>query len=65
MPYDYGFVNLFNGKDLSGWKGLVANPIARKKMSEAELKTAQEKADEKMRTGWIVKDGLLILRVMG
>ena len=29
LPNDDGFVNLFNGKDLSGWKGLVANPIER------------------------------------
>ena len=28
-----GFVQLFNGKDLEGWKGLVENPIARSKMS--------------------------------
>ena len=59
MPYDYGFVSLFNGKDLTGWKGLVANPIARSKMSDAELKIAQVKADQKMREDWVVKDGLL------
>src|SRR5690606_35153606 len=33
MPQDEGFVSLFNGKDLSGWKGLVANPIKRASMS--------------------------------
>ena len=33
-PNDNGFVNLFNGKDLSGWKGLVGNPIERNKMSK-------------------------------
>ena len=60
MPYDYGFVSLFNGKDLTGWKGLVANPIARGKMSEAELAAAQQKANESMKTDWIIKDGLLI-----
>ena len=59
MPYDYGFVSLFNGKDLTGWKGLVANPIARSKMSETELQAAQVIADKKMREDWIVKDGLL------
>ncbi len=59
MPYDYGFVSLFNGKDLTGWKGLVANPIARNKMSDAELKAAQIKADQKMHEDWVVKDGLL------
>jgi hypothetical protein len=59
MPYDYGFVSLFNGKDLTGWKGLVANPIARSKMNDTALKAAQIKADIKMRSDWVVKDGLL------
>ncbi len=60
MPYDYGFVNLFNGTDLSGWKGLVGNPISRSKLSDTAMKREQEIADAKMRTGWMVKDGLLI-----
>ena len=45
MPYDYGFVSLFNGKDLTGWKGLVSNPIARGKMSEAELEKTTAKVN--------------------
>jgi len=60
MPYDYGFVSLFNGKDLTGWKGLVSNPIARGKMSEAELATAQQKINESIQKDWIIKDGLLV-----
>ena len=60
MPYDYGFVNLFNGKDLTGWKGLVSNPIARSKMSDSALQAAQQKANESIKKDWIVKDGLLI-----
>jgi len=60
MPYDYGFVNLFNGKDLTGWKGLVSNPIARSKMSDSALQVAQQKANESIQKDWIVKDGLLI-----
>ncbi|MFR5269892.1 MAG: hypothetical protein ACLTGI_03315 [Hoylesella buccalis] len=40
-----GFVSLFNGKDLTGWKGLVANPIKRLQMSSEELAAAQVKAD--------------------
>jgi hypothetical protein len=60
IPYDYGFVSLFNGKDLTGWKGLVANPIARGKMSEAELATAQQKVNESIKTDWVIKDGLLV-----
>ena len=60
MPFDYGFENLFNGTDLTGWKGLVANPIARSKMSVQQLAEAQTKADAKIKTDWIVKDGLLV-----
>lgn len=60
MPYDNGFVSLFNGKDLSGWKALVGNPITRAKMSETELQDAQNKANEKTKGDWIVKDGLLV-----
>ena len=60
MPFDYGFENLFNGTDLTGWKGLVANPIARSKMSVQQLVDAQTKADAKIKTDWIVKDGLLV-----
>ncbi len=60
MPYDNGFVALFNGKDLTGWKALVGNPIARAKMTAAELESAQKTADEKTKGDWIVKDGLLI-----
>lgn len=55
-----GYVSLFNGKDLTGWKGLVQNPIARAKMSADQLKEAQEKADEAMRNDWKVEDGLLV-----
>ncbi|HRP33714.1 MAG TPA: DUF1080 domain-containing protein [Agriterribacter sp.] len=65
MPRDKGFVPLFNGKDLSGWKGLVADPIKRSKMDAATLATEQAKADEMMRTGWIVKDGLLVFTGKG
>jgi HEAT repeat protein len=60
MPYDNGFTSIFNGKDIVGWKALVGNPIARSKMSAAELQNAQKLADEKTRGDWVVKDGLLI-----
>ncbi len=55
-----GFVALFNGKDLSGWKGLVASPPKRAEMSSAELAAAQEKADQRMRDHWRVEDGALV-----
>jgi hypothetical protein len=55
-----GFIALFNGKDLTGWKGLVADPPTRAKMPLTELKQAQAKADEQMRAHWQVTDGALV-----
>ena len=60
MPYDHGFVRLFNGSDLTGWKALVGNPITRSKMTGTELAAAQAAANEKTKGDWVVKDGLLI-----
>jgi hypothetical protein len=60
LPYDNGFVSLFNGKDLTGWKGLVLNPIARARMSDSALKAAEQKANEIIKNDWIAKDGLLV-----
>ncbi len=55
-----GFVALFNGKDLTGWKGLVGDPRSRAKMSDEELAQAQAKADEVMRNHWWVEDGIIV-----
>ncbi|MDR1097764.1 MAG: DUF1080 domain-containing protein [Tannerella sp.] len=60
-----GFVSIFNGKDLTGWKGLVADPIQRTKMKPAALKSAQAKADEVMRSGWSAVDGELVFNGKG
>ncbi|MDH5467218.1 MAG: DUF1080 domain-containing protein [Candidatus Aminicenantes bacterium] len=54
-----GYVPLFNGKDLSGWKGLVGDPVSRAKMTPEELKKAQAEADEQMRAHWKAVDGIL------
>ncbi len=54
-----GFTALFNGKDLTGWKGLVGSPKSRAKMSADELAKAQAKADESMASHWKVEDGVL------
>ena len=54
-----GFVPLFNGKDLKGWKGLVADPIKRSKMDAKTLAVEQKKADAEMRDGWKVVNGEL------
>ena len=55
-----GFVALFNGKDLTGWKGLVGNPESRAKMPPEKLAAEQQKADEAMRAHWKVQDGMLV-----
>ena len=54
-----GFVSHFNGRDLTGWKGLVENPVAREKMMPLELAAQQVEADKRMREDWVVEDGLL------
>mgnify|MGYP000138515872 CR=1 FL=1 len=59
MSSEKGFVSIFNGKDLTGWEGLVKNPIARGKMSKRELAKAQAKANEQMLSDWFVKDGVI------
>lgn len=60
MPKKEGYVSMFNGKDLTGWKGLVENPIKRSKMSAKELAEKQEVADKKMRESWSAVNGNLV-----
>ncbi|TWT38830.1 family 16 glycoside hydrolase [Blastopirellula retiformator] len=55
-----GFKALFNGKDLTGWKGLVASPPKRAAMSAEELAAEQKKADASMNEHWSVEDGVLV-----
>ncbi|OGD23916.1 MAG: hypothetical protein A2Y70_03955 [Candidatus Aminicenantes bacterium RBG_13_64_14] len=55
-----GFVPLFDGRGLDGWKGLVADPPGRAKMTPAELLKAQAEADDRMRAHWKVADGVLV-----
>lgn len=59
MDAGEGFVQLFNGTDLTGWKGLVADPIKRAKMDESTLAAEQAKADAKMKDSWKVVNGEL------
>ncbi len=65
MPKEKGYVSIFNGKDLSGWHGLVKNPIARAKMSKEEIAKAQEEANVKMTKNWSVKDGCIYFNGAG
>jgi HEAT repeat protein len=60
MPEGEGFVPMFNGKDLTGWKGLVENPIVRAKMDKKTLAEKQKAADEEMRRDWKVENGEII-----
>jgi hypothetical protein len=55
-----GFAALFNGKDLTNWKGLVGNAKTRAAMSTDQLASAQAKADASMREHWNVVDGVLV-----
>jgi Domain of Unknown Function (DUF1080) len=59
LPFTEGYKSLFNGKDLSGWQGLVENPIARAKMTKEQLAVKQTAADAKVSGSWSVKDGIL------
>ncbi len=55
-----GFTALFNGKDLTGWKGLVGDPPSRAKMSPEELAKAQADADALMKEHWKADSGILV-----
>ena len=59
-----GFIALFNGDDLTNWKGLLAgpydNPSKRANLSPEELKRRQAEADENMRKHWRVENGALV-----
>ncbi len=65
MGDEEGYVSMFNGKDLSGWQGFVANPIKKKEMSAYKLKKLQEEANKKMHDNWSVKDGSIVFSGKG
>ena len=58
-----GFTALFNGRDLTNWKGLLAgpndNPAKRAKLAPEQLQKAQTEANENMRKHWKVADHAL------
>jgi hypothetical protein len=59
-----GFKALFNGRDLDGWKGLMAapndNPLKRAALSPDQREQKQKEADENMRAHWKVEEGQLV-----
>lgn len=59
MPSDEGFKPMFNGKDLTGWQGLVENPIARAKMRKVDLARRQAEANVMVPASWSVRDGCI------
>lgn len=54
-----GYRALFNGKDLTNWKGLIELP-QRSKLTPEQLAERQKAADEQMRAHWSVENGILI-----
>ncbi len=54
-----GFIALFNGKDLTGWKGLVGSPKTRAAMKPEPLAEAEKKPTEKAIEHWKVVDGVI------
>lgn len=64
-PQSNEFASIFNGKNLDGWKGLVANPIKRAQMSKKELDAAQAKADKDAAVSWIIENGELLFTGKG
>lgn len=65
MPKEKGYLRIFNGKDLTGWQGLVKNPIARGKMKKEELNKAQEEANSTIGNNWSVNDGSIVFNGKG
>jgi hypothetical protein len=53
-----GFRALFNGKDLTGWQGLVELPD-RAKLDPNQLAKKQQEANAKFLPHWTIKDGVL------
>ncbi|MCF6296985.1 MAG: DUF1080 domain-containing protein [Flavobacteriaceae bacterium] len=59
MSKEKGFISIFNGKDFTGWEGLVENPIKRGEMHKITLARAQTKANKQMMLDWFIKDGVI------
>lgn len=59
LPEDEVFEPMFNGKDLTGWQGLVGNPLTRATMKPKELAARQKEANIKMLENWSVRDGMI------
>ncbi len=54
-----GFTSLFNGHDLDGWEGIVADPPQISHMTADNIAAARGPADQRMHRHWSVQDGVL------
>jgi HEAT repeat protein len=59
IPPDEGFKSMFNGKDLTGWQGLVGTPLTRARMRAVDLERMQAEANVMVPANWSVKDGCI------
>ncbi len=59
MPAGEGYVKIFNGVDLAGWKGLVGNPISRDTMFGLERQTQEREVARTLAERWKVENGIL------
>lgn len=62
---DAGYVSMFNGKDLSGWQGFIANPVKLAGYSSYKKARMQKEADKKMTENWSIKDGCIVFNGKG
>lgn len=58
-------IPLFNGVDLTGWQGWVADAPDRRRLSRGERSRMQSSADRRMREHWTVEDGVLVFDGQG
>ena len=59
MPPDEGFKSMFNGRDLTGWQGLVENPLVRARMRSVDLERMQAEVNVMLPANWSVRDGCI------
>ncbi len=65
MSQEVGFIPMFNGVDLTGWKGFVTDPIKLASLGAKELEKLQKLANEKVPKNWSVRDGMIVFNGEG
>jgi len=55
-----GFVALFNGKDLAGWRGLFGNPLSRAKMTPEQFAAAEKRSWARVVKHWRAEAGQIV-----